>query len=86
MTTATIKNGQVVVNDPIDLPDNTLVAIVPEHPEFQCPPETPEEIAEWARELAELPPLFDSDEEIDAFEARLADAKAEQINLLSVSI
>jgi hypothetical protein len=78
--TATVRNGRVETDDPIELPEGTRLLVVPaDAPEAHADEEhdwddTPDGVAAWVAQLHALEPFILTDDD----RHRIAEARAEQ--------
>ena len=78
------RDGKVVLDEPVDWPEETHVEVVVEEETSMdgTPwPRTKEEMERWCQEIMEAPPVFEDPEELAQFEKFLAESKAEQKEL-----
>lgn len=86
VTKGIYQKGSVTLLTTVSWQDGTAVEIiVPETEEFSADgspwPSTDQEREAWARELENMPALFDSAEDAAAFETSLSNARREQAEL-----
>lgn len=80
----------IVLDEPVDWEEGTRVSVslldADDDDYGYCMdgtpwPRTPEELEIWSKGVLSGPPMFDTEEEVLAFEKWLAESKAEQIEL-----